>query len=158
MSLKLYEITNGIIDAQHETVNTDQLDALQVAFDEKAVGCACVIKNLTGEISAIDAEIKRLSDLRNARQNNVDRLRAYLLSCMQAAGIKKVENGVHGLRIQKNSQLSINVLDADRVPVRFKEIVTETRIDRKAIAAEVKASGEIPDGVDARQGEHLRIK
>jgi hypothetical protein len=158
MSLKLYELTNGIIDAQHEDVNTDDLDALAIQFEDKAIGCACVIKNLTGEINAIDAEIKRLTDLKNARRNNVDRLKAYLLSCMQAADIRKIDVGVHGLRIQKNSQMSINVLDPDRVSVRFKQVVTETRIDRKAIADEVKATGEIPDGIDAKQGEHLRIK
>jgi hypothetical protein len=156
--MKLYEVTDAILQKQHDDVNTDELDALALQFDEKAVGCACVVKNLTAEVTAIDAEIKRLSDLRNARQNNVDRLKAYLLSCMQAADVRKIDAGVHGLRIQKNSQLSVNVLDPDRVPVRFKEVITETRIDRKAIAAEVKETGEIPDGVDARQGEHLRIK
>lgn len=154
--LKLYEVTNNIIEAQHETVDTEQLDALQLAFDQKAIGCACVVKNLSAEVNAIEQEIKRLIDLKVSRQNNVDRLKAYLMSCMKAVGIDRVENGVHRLRIQK-SPLSVQVLDEESVPPEFKVEVRETRVDKKAIAEYVKQTGEIPDGIDAKQNEHLRI-
>ncbi len=154
--MKLYEVTNQIIEAQHEAVDTEQLDALQIAFDDKAVSCACVVKNLTAEVSAIESEIKRLVDLKVSRQNNVDRLKAYIMSNMKAAGLSKVENGVHKIRIQK-SPLSITVTDTDAVPVEFKTEVIEVKIDRKAIADFIKQNGVIPDGIDAKQNEHLRI-
>ena len=153
---KLYEVTNAIIEAQHEEVNTDQLDALAIQFESKAIGCAIVTKNLNAEISAIESEIKRLQDLKTTRQNNVDRLKAYIMSCMKGAGIDKVENGVHKIRIQK-SPLSITVTDEHAVPVEFKTEVIEVKVDRKAIADAIKSSGVIPDGIDARQNEHLRI-
>jgi hypothetical protein len=159
--MKLYEVTNALIDAQHETVNTDDLDALQIAFESKAIGCVCVIKNLTGEIAQIDAELKRLTELKQSRQNNVDRLKAYLLANMRTAEIRKIESGVHRVRVQKNSQLSVTILDPDRVSPRFKEVVEEVIkevvIDRKAIADAVKETGEIPEGCDVVQNEHLRI-
>ena len=117
--MKLYEVTHAILDSQHEAVDTDPLNALQIAFDQKAIGCACVVKNLNAEVNAIDAEIKRLQDLRAARQNNIDRLKAYLMSCMKAAGIDKVENGIHKLRIAL-SPLSVTVTDEHAVPVEFK--------------------------------------
>ena len=154
--MRLYEATNAIIEAQHEEVNTEQLDALAIQFDDKAVSCACVVKNLNAEVSAIESEIKRLIDLKVARQNNVDRLKAYIMSNMKAAGIDKVENGVHRIRIQK-SPLSITVTDEHAVPVEFKTEVIEVKIDRKAIAEIIKSTGVIPDGIDARQNEHLRI-
>lgn len=154
--MRLYEVTHQILEAQHEEVSIDQLDALQVAFEVKAVGCACVVKNLNAEVSAIDAEIKRLIDLKVARQNNVDRLKAYVMSNMKAAGIDKVENGVHKIRIQK-SPLSITVTDEHAVPVEFKTEVIDVKIDRKAIADVIKSTGVIPDGIDAKQNEHLRI-
>jgi len=154
--MKLYETTNAIIEAQHEEVSTDQLDALAILFESKAIGCACVVKNLNAEVNAIESEIKRLIDLKVARQNNVDRLKAYIMSNMKAAGIDKVENGVHRIRIQK-SPLSITVTDEHAVPVEFKTEVIEVKIDRKAIAEIIKSTGVIPDGIDARQNEHLRI-
>ena len=154
--LKLYEVTNAILDSQHEAVDTEQLDALAIQFESKAIGCAIVTKNLNAEVNAIDAEIKRLIDLKTARQNNVDRLKAYLMSCMKAAGIDRVENGVHRIRIQK-SPLSIQVLDEHAVPVEFKTEVIEVKVDRKAIAEHIKETGEVPDGISALQNDHLRI-
>jgi len=156
MGFKLYEVTNAIIEAQHEAVDTDQLDALAIQFESKAIGCACVVKNLNAEVSAIESEITRLQSLKATRQNNVDRLKAYVMSNMKAAGIDKVENGVHRIRIQK-SPLSITVTDEHAVPVEFKTEVIEVKIDRKAIADVIKSTGVIPDGIDARQNEHLRI-
>lgn len=154
--LKLYEVTHQILEAQHETVDTDQLDALAIQFESKAIGCAIVTKNLNAEISAIESEIKRLQDLKATRQNNVDRLKAYVMSNMKAAGIDKISNGVHQIRIQK-SPLSITVTDEHAVPVEFKAEVIEVKVDRKAIADAIKSTGVIPDGIDARQNEHLRI-
>ena len=75
---------------------------------------------------------------------------------MKAAGIDKVENGVHKIRIQK-SPLSITVTDTDAVPVEFKTEVIEIKIDRKAIAEYVKQTGDVPEGCDVSRGEHLRI-
>jgi hypothetical protein len=159
--MKLYEVTNAIIDAQHDTVNTDELDALAIQFEDKAIGCVCVIKNLNAEIATIDAELKRLTELKQSRQNNVDRLKAYLLANMQNAAIRKIESGVHRVRVQKNSQLSVTILDQDRISPRFKhiieEIIKEVVIDRKAIADAVKETGEIPEGCNVVQNEHLRI-
>jgi hypothetical protein len=155
--LKLYEITNAILDSQHEEVNTDAITALQISFQDKAVGCACVVKNLDAEVSAIDAEIRRLQDLKTTRQNNVDRLKAYLLTCMQAAGVDKVESGVHQIRRQL-SPMSIEIVNEDSVPVQFKTEVVTVKIDKKGILDHLKATGEIPDGCDAKRNEHLRIK
>ena len=154
--MKLYEVTNQIIEAQHESVDIESLDALAIMFEAKAIGCACVVKNLNAQVSAIESEIQRLQSLKATRQNNVDRLKAYVMSNMKAAGISKVENCVHQIRIQK-SPLSITVIDTDAVPVEFKTEVIEVKVDRKAIADQIKETGEIPDGIDAKQNEHLRI-
>ena len=154
--MKLYEVTNQIIEAQHESVDIESLDALAIMFEAKAIGCACVVKNLNAEVNAIESEIKRLIDLKATRQNNVDRLKAYVMSNMKAAGIDKIENGVHRIRIQK-SPLSITVTDTNAVPAEFKTEVIEVKIDRKAIADQIKETGEIPSGIDAKQNEHLRI-
>ena len=154
--MKLYEISAEIQSVTDENVDIEALSALQISFQSKAIGCACVVKNLSAEVNAIESEIKRLIDLSVARQNNVDRLKAYVMSNMKAAGIDKVENGVHKIRIQK-SPLSITVTDEHAVPVEFKTEVIEVKVDRKAIADAIKSSGVIPDGIDARQNEHLRI-
>jgi hypothetical protein len=98
-----------------QALRRDDLDELQIAFESKAIGCVCVIKNpsedsgqvLTAEIAQIDAELKRLTELKQSRQNNVNRLKAYLLAnpekasgqAMKNAAIRKIESGVHRVRI-----------------------------------------------------------
>lgn len=48
-------------------------------------------------------------------------------------------------------------MNEEAVRSEFKIEVRETRVDKKAIAEYIKETGEIPDGIDAKQNEHLRI-
>jgi len=154
--MKLYELTNAILDAQHDEMNPGQLDSLQMAFEEKVIGCACVVKNLNAEVAAVDSEIQRLINRKRQIEANRDNLKGYVLHSMQVAGIEKVSNGVHRVRRQRNP-LSVVILDEDRVPFKFKEKVVTVKIDRKGIVDWVKETGELPEGCEVKQDEHLRI-
>ena len=123
-----------------------------------AIGIACctVIKNLAAEEAAFRAEIKRLAQRAQTIAHHKQRLIEYTLSEMQRTGSKKISNGVHCLRVVK-SPLAIQILNADAVPELYKYEVSETKIDKRAIIAHLTATGEIPDGVEAIQREHLRI-
>ena len=68
----------------------DSLTALEGEFNEKAKNVAVYIKNLTAEVNAIKAEEKRLKSRRVSAENQVERMKKYLLNSMQAIGVKKI--------------------------------------------------------------------
>ena len=91
------------------------------------------------------------------RKRNKECLTAALKFGMEALGLTEVSNGVHKAKIVNNSQPSIQVVNEEAVPPQFKEEVREVKINRKAILDTIRATGEIPDGIDAHKGTHLRI-
>ena len=68
----------------------DSLTALEGEFNEKAKNVAVYIKNLTAEVNAIKAEEKRLKSRRVSAENQVERMKKYLINSMQAIGVKKI--------------------------------------------------------------------
>lgn len=84
--MTLYEINNAILEAiaegldpeTGEIVNTEALDALTAARDEKIDNIACYIKNLTADAKAIREEEVKLAERRRAMENKAERLTKYL--------------------------------------------------------------------------------
>jgi hypothetical protein len=155
-TMRLYEISNAIVESQHDEVDIEQLKQLEMAFKDKAVACAAVTKNLRAESDAVDAEIQRLMKRKAAIDNNRKRLMDYVLHEMQKAGVDKIDGGLHQIR-RARSPLSVRIIDEDNVPTQFRKVVIERTIDKKALREHVKETGEIVDGIAVVQNEHLRI-
>ncbi len=68
----------------------DSLTALEGEFNEKAENVAVYIKNLTADINEMKAEEKRLKSRRVSAENQVERMKKYLINSMQAIGVKKI--------------------------------------------------------------------
>jgi hypothetical protein len=91
--MTLYKIRNEIIDALDEATDPEtgeitasdafeKLDALQMAFEEKAENTACYIKNLDAEAKAIREEEKALAARRRSLENRAERCKSYLQFCL----------------------------------------------------------------------------
>ena len=58
-----------------------------------------------------------------------------------------------------NNPISVEIVNEDAVPDEYKQVITTTKVDKKAITDNFKATGEIPDGVNIiTQNTSLRIK
>ena len=68
----------------------DTLTSIEGEFNEKAENVADYIKNLTADINEMKAEEKRLKSRRVSAENQVERMKKYLLNSMQAIGVKKI--------------------------------------------------------------------
>lgn len=68
----------------------DSLTALEGEFNEKAENVAVYIKNLTADINEMKAEEKRLKSRRVSAENQVERMKKYLINSMQEIGVKKI--------------------------------------------------------------------
>lgn len=157
--LKLYEI-NDEMDAvlsvaSDEDFDPEKLDELDLIFDDKASGCVAFIKNLRAHQKAIREERKRLEAKEKTASADEESLKAYLAKCMRRAEKTEAGKGIHTAKFQRNSQPSVTVMDDSLVPDRFVEIKYEVK--RSEIAKWYKTTGEIVDGVDIIEGEHLRI-
>ena len=157
--VKLYEIREDIEAAltpePDEPFNPETLAALDLKFDDKVSACVAFIKNLRAHRKAIKAERERLEAKEKTAANDEKSLIAYVLSNMQQAESTEAGQGMHKAKIQRNSQPSVIVHQEHKIPDRFVRI--ETKVLSREIAAWYKETGEIPNGTDIVEGEHLRV-
>ena len=159
--MTLYEITNDLkafIDAYEageipEDAYTDTLNAIELAFEEKAENIAKAITNINSDISALKTEIKRLQELQALRENHVKNLKNYLYEQMKAIGKTKFSTPLFNFTICKNGGLQPIEITGD-VPSEYCDLVPNNTLIRTALT----------DGVEIKfaklleRGEHLRIK
>lgn len=164
--LKLYEITDSFVEVMDKLENGEltmhEADAilteLQCALNIKSNDIIGYYLDRKTLIENIDAQIKRLQDLKRVEQNKLDRYKDYVKNSMEILGIEKIETGVGKLQIV-NSPISVDILDKSKIPDEYKEVVTEVKVDKKKIADNFKETGEIVEGVRINTNNtNLRIK
>lgn len=167
--LRLYEIAgqyrqlaetlaDGDFDMQ-TIADTIEASGIVDALQDKAQGVELVARAAVAYVPAIDAEIARLQALKERRQKIAQGLRDYLRVNMETAGIDKIECPLFRLTLKKNPP-AVEVLDERQVPSQFwvtpPPKVPEPRIDKKAIAAAIKAGEEVP-GAKLVQANRLDV-
>ena len=88
----------------------DTLDAVDGEMEDKLANCGAFIKQLSAESDALDAEIKSLRYRSAAKKREIDSFKAYMMSCMENADVKKVDKPLAKLTIRQNAE-SVEVAD-----------------------------------------------
>ena len=162
--MKLYEITGEMLqllemaeeqELDQETIN-DTLESVEFEFEEKADGYAKVIKNLEGDMEAIDIEIKRLTERRNTAKNNIASIKKNLEQAMVATGKTKFKTLLFSFGIQKNP-VSVVIDDETKIPEEYL-IPQSPKVDKKSIAAYLKEHENSVLWAHLEQSESLRIR
>lgn len=149
--MKLYEIRNEIeaaIDAAvdpetGEIVASDvfeALDALQLAFDEKAENTACFIKNLDAEAKAIREEEKALAARRRVLENKAERCKAYLQFCLNG---EKFSTPRCAVSFRRSKSVAVDENRLFEIPedyLRYKD----PEVDKKAVREALVAGQDVP--------------
>lgn len=165
-NIKLYEITDSFVEVMDKLENGEltmhEADAilteLQCALSIKSNDIIGYYLDRKTLIDNIDTQIKRLQELKKVEQNKLDRYKDYVKNSMEIMGIEKIETGVGKLQIAR-SPISVDIIDEKLIPDEYKEIVTETKVDKKKIAENFKETGEIVEGVRINTNNtNLRIK
>lgn len=157
--LRLYDIANAYRDALDGAVDPETgevtetlaaaLDALGDALTDKVDAVLALAAEAGAEAAALKAEEERLKRLRTAAESREGRLRAYVLSCLEAAGVPKVKGARFQARVQAGKERVV-VEDASLLPtwaLRFRD----PEPDKDAIKRALK------DGKDVGPGAHLEI-
>jgi hypothetical protein len=130
------------------TINQDQLE-------QKARGYGFVVKQMESDISIIDAEIKRLGELKKARLKTIDRLETTVSNAMQLYQIEKLETPT--LKISFRKSESVEIDDEKAISFMYlKEKITYT-VDKVAIKEAIK-KGELVSGARLQQNKNIQIK
>lgn len=130
------------------TINQDQLE-------QKARGYGFVVKQMENDISIIDAEIKRLGELKKSRQKTIDRLETTVSNAMQLYQIEKLETPT--LKISFRKSESVEIDDEKAISFMYlKEKITYT-VDKAMIKEAIK-KGEVVIGARLQQNKNIQIK
>jgi hypothetical protein len=157
MELKLYEIAAELRQlADAEEWDDAAVDALAIAFEQKASGIIAISEQMDIFAAYCKAEEERIRTRRQAVENRIASMKRYLQQCMEQAGVMKLDIGTKKLALQANPPRV--VIDAeDLLPAKFIKIVQTQSVDKTAIKDAIKA-GEIVQGAHLEQSLGLRVR
>ena len=122
--------------ADTETI-IDTLNAIESAIEDKAENYHGFIKQLEGEIQAINTEQKRLADLKRSKVNLIDRLKHNLIAALEATGNERIQTDTVIVSLRNNAYM-LDIQDESNIPMEFVEEVIERKIDKRALLQYVK--------------------
>jgi hypothetical protein len=134
-----------------------ELDRIGGEIAQKAEAIAGLVRWYEGLADLRKAESKRMADSVKAFDNRAERLRAYVLQHMTAIGMQRIDTARFTLAVKQNPP-RVEVLEEMLVPEDFKRRHEVVDVDKRAILAYTKASGEIVPGTDVVRGTRLDIR
>jgi hypothetical protein len=163
--LKLYELADNYLcvldklndsEIDAETIQ-NTLESIQGELADKAENIARIDVMLSGELSAIDSEIKRLTAKKKAIENGQGRLKKYLFDQMKRIGKEKIKGELFTISIRKNPPKLI-IDDPMGIPSSFLTIIPQHTEINNAELKRAIVSGEFVPGAHCESGESLQIK
>lgn len=138
-----------------EVTGFEAVDALDVAFEDKAEAYAVYIKSLDAMAGALQAEAKSLADRKKAVETRRDQMKNHLALSMVAVGKEKIETPRAALSFRKST--STQITDETKLRDDLWVVKTERKPDKTAIGKLLKA-GEIVLGAELKQSKNLQVK
>ena len=161
MSKSLFNITLEQKVLMHEIESmegelTPEMEAaLQITeaeLQQKSIAYLEVIRQKEGFNSLIDAEIKRLQQIKKAGNNVIARLNENLLSAVKTFGTYEV--GLQKFGTRKSSQVIVE--DVNSLPEQYKVIKVTEAADKMMLKKAIE-SGEEIKGVYIQENLNLKI-
>ena len=141
--MTLYEIEQGILDCvdqeSGEVIDTDKLNELEMARDQKISNIACWIKDGKAESEAIKAEKQALEKRQKVAENKAESLKNFLRVYLNG---EKFKDGRCSISYRKSTSTKIDEnLDVNTLPDEYKRVKIEA--DKTAIKDALSAGIEI---------------
>lgn len=162
--MNLYELTGELRDAMErlqideetgEITSFEAVDALDVAFEDKAEAYALTIKNLLAFAEAAKAESKAVAERAKAAENRANRLKTHLAQSMAAVSKDKIVTPRAALSFRAST--SVDVEDENLVPDDYFRVEMLRKLDKATILKKLKEGGCIP-GCRLMKNRNLQIK
>ena len=163
--MKLYELADEIRaaadamaeDGVPEQAIFDTIEAMSGSFNDKALIIAKLAKEAGAKADAIELVRKANQEREKAARSNEERLTAYLLRCMESAGIERVESPEIDIALVKNGPTA-NIVDESLIPRKYWAMLDmpALRIDKVALLRDLKI-GPV-SGCELAQTKRLKVK
>lgn len=136
----------------------EELAKINDDIEVKADGYAKIIRNLEGDVEAIDTELKRLQNAKASKVNAVARLKENLMESMKETGKTKFKTELFSFGVQKNGGVAPLELTVkpEELPSEFQKVTIEA--DNKALREYINETGDFSYAVLKDRGESLRIR
>lgn len=155
IALEGVDVPDDSEDAPDEDYFVKQLGELQMERDQKIQNIGYVRLEQRQKLSALSAEIKRLSEWKKRIEKRAESLERYCLMEMDRAGIKKVEGEF--VTVSTRNKSVYTRLTGEPVDKRFiREEVVEKPMRKEALD-HYKLTGEDVDGMEFIEGDKSLI-
>lgn len=163
MEYSLYQITSAFPqlmeqdDISEEDKKEIEKELTQI-LKQKSNGVIGYAKNLELTIKAMKEEEDRLEETRKKLEKRLNHFKDYVIECMARNNLTKIDTDLGSLTLAK-SPISIEILNTEEIPAKYKKVQQTETIDKRAILKDFKETGEVIDGVKfITEGNNLRIK
>lgn len=153
MGNSLYEITNALQVLQEKDIEemTDEEkleleEKLKELLISKSGSVIKFIQNVQSNIDALKNEEQRLKSVRQYLENKQEKFEEYVIKCMDKIEAKEIITD-SGILRTRNNPLSVEIINEDLIPNKYKKQIIETKIDKNAIKDDFKTTGEMIDGI-----------
>lgn len=163
--LSLYNITNSFITLFEKAENgeltpeeiQEQGNDLALALKNKSTSIIGYVRNSELMSEAIKNEIDRLTAMKKAVDNRIDKFKEYVKENMQHLEVEKIETELGTLSIAKNPA-SVEIYDETLIKDEYKKEKVTISIDKTAIKNDIKAGKEVQGARLIEDKTSLRIK
>lgn len=129
------------------------LEMLDLSIEEKIENTAKYMVNVEADIQGLKTEIDRLTKIKKAKENAVERLKNNVEYAMKQKGVEKLEVGTFKAGYRKSE--SVEIINLDVIPADFTKV--EIKADKTAIKKAIKA-GETVEGAEIKVNQNFYIK
>ena len=147
----IYEISNNIkeildlIENEETDVSddviADTLEGLEGELEYKVNSWCRAIRNITYEINAVESEKVRLSNIKKAKEKEIERMKTVLFNVLSKLGYEKYKTSEYSLYGFKTDKL--DVASIKHIPDEFKRERISYEPDKEKIRCALKNGREL---------------
>ena len=163
MNLTLYEISETLqalvdsldmceTDEQRAQCEAEIQQTVRVQMGKTDDFCR-FLAHLESQEGLASAEIDRLWARRHALTRTRERLEQYAIHVLQSMNLQRIDGATSRLSLRRNPP-AVEIFNEAALPGKFKTVVQEVKIDKKAIKEAIQGGADVP-GANLRSGISL---
>lgn len=157
--MKLHDINSDIhelLSSDDAELIKDNLDSMQLAFNDKAESLIKFTQNIESDIEQVDNMIKQLQARKKALKNKADSFREYVRYNMESSGIDKISCPLFTMTLKKASPV-VEIVDQDLIPDEFITVEVVQKVDKMKLKNALK-QGDVAGAKLSESKRPLQIK
>jgi len=148
--MNLYQIKNEYLTLASQLEQGEltpeieqQLQINEEQLKEKAINYGYVIRSFEYDNDVIDAEIKRLKQLKEQKENAIDKLKNAVSDAMQLYGIEKIDSPTLKLSFRKSESIEVS----ENIDKKYLIEKITLQPDKQAIKKDIKDGKQVEGAV-----------